>query len=72
MTQKMGIPVSVNVIGLVGQKNSGNDTIADYLCSHYGYTKVAFATPLKRVCEVLFDVDPRCFEDHTLKKTVIP
>jgi hypothetical protein len=35
------------LIATSGFKGSGKDTIADYLVSRYGYTKIAFAAPLK-------------------------
>jgi len=39
----------VIVLGLTGKAGSGKDTVADYLVEHYGYEKLAFAAPLKRV-----------------------
>lgn len=45
---------SFELIGMLGAKRSGKDTCADYLVEHYGYTKVAFADPLKRACKELF------------------
>jgi len=42
------------VIGILGRKRHGKDTIADYLVSKYGYDKYSFATPLKRGCMELF------------------
>ncbi|AYV83556.1 MAG: deoxynucleoside monophosphate kinase [Hyperionvirus sp.] len=43
-----------NIIGVTGLKFNGKDTIADYLCERYGYTRVAFADPLKEICGTLF------------------
>jgi dephospho-CoA kinase len=60
------------ILGLVGQKNTGKDTVADYLCSKYGFTKLAFATPIKQMCEAMFDLDACYFEERELKETVIP
>ncbi|CAM9636550.1 unnamed protein product [Phaeothamnion confervicola] len=60
------------VIGIVGQKGSGKDTLADYLVARYRFTKRAFADPIKKVCTEAFlftedqlygdnkeDIDPR-------------
>lgn len=43
------------IIGVCGFKRSGKDTIADYIVSHYGFTKLRFADPLKQMCKHLFD-----------------
>lgn len=42
-------------IALMGKARSGKDTVASYLCDAYGYTRVAFADPLK---EMARSVDP--------------
>lgn len=42
------------IIAICGLKRSGKDTIADYLCSHYGYTKIKIASPLKKGLQVMF------------------
>jgi hypothetical protein len=36
------------IIGLAGYKGSGKDFVADILVEEYGYTKVAFADPIKK------------------------
>ena len=43
------------IIGLMGAKRSGKDTVADYLVNAYGFVRVAFADPLK---ELALDLDP--------------
>jgi dephospho-CoA kinase len=45
---------NVNLIGLSGQKRTGKDTLADYLCSNHGFTKYSFAGPLKKACQEIF------------------
>lgn len=42
------------IIGLHGRKQSGKDTIARYLISEYGFTKLAFADKLKEAVANLF------------------
>lgn len=41
-------------IALVGNMRSGKDTFADVLINEYGYTRIAFADELKRICKELF------------------
>jgi len=43
------------VVGLTGYKGAGKDTVADILVENYGFTKMAFAAPLKRM---LRNLDP--------------
>ena len=42
------------LIALTAPKQSGKDTFADYLVEKYGYTKIAFAKPLKDLLKLLF------------------
>lgn len=35
------------IIGLSGYARSGKDTVADYLVQNYGFTRMAFADPMK-------------------------
>lgn len=58
------------LIGLVGRKHSGKDTFADYLVNHYGFTKQAFAGPVKEICRVMFLLTPEQLEDPQQKETV--
>lgn len=41
-------------IALCGFPGAGKDSVADFLTSEFGFTKVPFAAPLKRVCGKLF------------------
>ncbi len=42
------------IIAICGLKRSGKDTIADYLCNNYGYTKIKVANPLKQGLKAMF------------------
>lgn len=43
------------LIGLSGYARSGKDTVADYLVQKYGFTRMAFADPMK---ESLYNLNP--------------
>jgi hypothetical protein len=43
------------IIGICGQAGSGKDTAADFFVKHAGFVKVAFADPMKRICQDVFD-----------------
>ncbi len=43
------------IIGIVGQANSGKDTLANFLVDRYGLTQVTFATPMKQFIWKVFD-----------------
>lgn len=42
------------IIGVIGVKRSGKDTIADYLVKYHGYTRYSFADPLKKAAMEIF------------------
>lgn len=44
------------LIGLSGYARSGKDTVAEYLVKNYGFTRMAFADPMK---EALYRLDPQ-------------
>jgi len=58
------------IIGIIGPKNSGKDTIADYLCLQHDFHKEAFAAPVKDICEKMFLLDKAQLTDHELKEKV--
>lgn len=45
------------IIGITGKKQSGKDTIANYLVNKYNFEKISFADPLKSACRELFLFD---------------
>jgi hypothetical protein len=42
------------LIGVIGKKQSGKDTIAQHLIDEYGFTRYAFADPIKDACIAAF------------------
>jgi len=44
-------------IGLLGQKGSGKDTLADYLVNTKGFVKYSFATPVKDIAKIIFNLN---------------
>lgn len=42
-------------IALIGKARAGKDSVADLLAEHYGFTKYAFGTALKRYYHDIFD-----------------
>lgn len=44
----------MRIIGIIGKRRTGKDTVADYVTTHYGFEKKKFAAPMKAAMEVLF------------------
>lgn len=44
----------IRLIGVSGQLGAGKDTVSDYLCSAYGFSRVALADPIKRLGYYVF------------------
>lgn len=53
----------MSIIGITGRKRHGKDTIADYLVAHHGYTKMAFADPIRDICRDMFGFTAEQFAD---------
>jgi len=60
-----------NVIGMIGQAGSGKDSVADYVVKNYGFTKLAFADPLKQAVQVMFNIDDKHMFDRDLREEVL-
>jgi hypothetical protein len=61
----------MRLIGIIGRKYYGKDTVADYIVNKFGYTKVSFATPLKESTRPIFGFsDEQLYGD--LKDTIDP
>lgn len=50
------------IIGLIGRRGSGKDTLADHLVATRGFKNRKFAGPLKDAVKVLFDLDDEHME----------
>lgn len=47
--------MSRRIIGIVGKKGSGKDTVGEYLIEKYGYVRFAFGDKVKEVAKALFN-----------------
>jgi len=56
------------LIGILGRKGHGKDTIADYLVVKYGFKKTAVAKPLKDITKILFGFTDEQLYDPVLKE----
>lgn len=45
------------IIGLMGKSGSGKDATASWLCTHYGFARLAFADPLKLGAKHIFSLN---------------
>lgn len=52
------------IIGLVGKKRVGKDTVADFLCDKYDFVKYGFADPIKEVGKIMFDFQEDQIKDE--------
>lgn len=59
------------IIGLVGYKRSGKNTVADFLEEEYGFCQYALAGPIKDMCRTAFLWDYRHTEGE-LKEEIDP
>ena len=58
------------LIGVIGSKNSGKDTLGDYLVENYQFTRYAFGDPVKQICKHLFSLSDAQLNNRTLKEAV--
>lgn len=71
VTKNSSDKLFLSVIGLVGHKGSGKDTIANILIEYYGYTKLSFAAKLKDVVADLYGLDRKMLEGDTLANRLL-
>lgn len=53
------------IVGILGLKGAGKDTIGDYLVANYGFEKLSFASALKDACSNIFGWDREMLEGST-------
>ena len=51
------------IIGIIGKKGSGKDTIADYLVKNHGFIRFAFGDKVKDVCKAMFNMTNKDFTE---------
>lgn len=59
------------LIGILGRKGAGKDTIADYLSDQHNFNKLILAEPLKDACKILFNFNDEQLYGN-LKETIDP
>ena len=62
----------MNLIAFSGKARSGKSAAVNYLWSTYGYTRIAFADPLKMAAQQMFGLSPEQTWDDDMKEIVIP
>jgi hypothetical protein len=60
------------LIAVLGRKSSGKDTFANVLISEFGFTKYAFADPLKKGIQSFFNLSDEQLYDVKLKEEIDP
>lgn len=60
------------IIGILGNKRVGKDTVADYLVEKYNFVKRALSTPLKKACQEIFLLSEEQLYCEQLKETSDP
>lgn len=63
-------PGELIILGLVGYKGSGKDTVGEYLCKKYGFIRLAFAAPVKKIVAAAFGCDIDDLNDPILKEKI--
>lgn len=58
----------IKIIGIAGGKGVGKDTVANILCTRYGFTRMAFGDPIKEALASIFQVDKSFFNDEKVKE----
>lgn len=58
------------VIGLVGKRGVGKDSVAELIRIKWGFGTASFAAPVKQACASIFCLDAYDMEDRTKKETI--
>lgn len=60
------------LIGIAAKARSGKDTVAKYLFESYGFTRIAFADPVKLAAQAIFGLSHDATWNDDIKETTIP
>lgn len=60
------------IIGIIGKKGVGKDTLVDYLIEKYNLEKYSFADPLKKTLIEMFCLKPEQVYQQELKEVIDP
>ena len=60
------------IIGIIGEKGSGKDTVADYIVEKYQFIKDSFAANLKASVKEMFNLSDEQLNDPSLKEVPDP
>ena len=58
------------IVGIIGKKNHGKDTFADALVAN-GFVKLSFSDPLKKICQILFQLSDAQLHNTVEKETKV-
>lgn len=61
----------MHVFGIAGPARSGKDTIGSFLFQEYGFCRIAFADPIKKMIAALLEVTVDQVDQENYKETVI-
>ena len=56
------------LIGILGRKRSGKDSIGSYMLEKYNFNRYAFADPIKDILKIMFDLDEKQLNEN--KETI--
>ncbi len=62
----------MKLIGITGKARSGKDSLATFAWTQYGFTRIAFADPVKLSAQAKFGLTAAQTWDDELKEVVIP
>ena len=61
---------SKKIIGFIGEKHSGKDTAGKYLIQKYRYKRYALGDPVKKICQIMFNLsDEQITVPHLKEQT---
>lgn len=61
----------MNIVALSGWKGSGKDLVAEYLVEKYGFTRIAFADPLKDTVSQQFNLERKSIDNRFQKEEAL-